>query len=240
MVKKQELSIQRETGYMEPKDVIAKQLETYNNRDLDGFSQLFTEDVKAYDLKSGELRMSGMAELRERYGERFESSPDLHSKVLQRVSLGTIVIDDEDIAGFGGDNVRIVAIYEVTGEKISRMWFIRGDRDESAIEPVELQLNGYNSRDIDMFLSAYHPDCEISDLQTSELRMKGYDQMKERYTSLFNASPDLKATIVSRIQLDDFVIDQEEVVGWQGDQNVSALAYYQVENGKIIKVWFSR
>ncbi|MHA2503453.1 MAG: nuclear transport factor 2 family protein, partial [Candidatus Kariarchaeaceae archaeon] len=183
-----------------PSDIIEKQLEYYNNRDLDRFISLFSENVTVYTLPDFETPiMSGIDELSDKYKERFDSSPNLFSHLKSRISVGNFVIDDEDIEGLGGERVRIIAIYEVTDGKISRMWFIRGEEQIGKIDPVEGQLQAYNSGDIETFLTHYTPDCKLYDLQSGELRMEGHEPMRERYGDLFKDSPDLHAKVVERM-----------------------------------------
>lgn len=226
---------------MEPVDVIKLQLEAYNSRNLESFMNLIDPNAVAFDLKSGEKIIEGKEEMKARYKDRFDNSPNLFSNLLGRISLANIVIDDEDISGFGGNNnVRIIAIYEVKSNLITRMWFIRGDENSEVVRPVDLQLKGYNSGDINLFLTAYHNDCELYDLQSGELRMKGLDAMRERYGNLFQSSPNLEAKIVKRFYLDNYVIDYEHVSGFQGNQNIKAIAINEVIDGLITKVWFCR
>ena len=66
------------------------------------------------------------------------------------------------------------------------------------------------------------------------------EEMRKRYSALFEKSPELHANIVTRISLDNIIIDFEKVSGFQGNQDVKAIAYNEVENELITKVWFSR
>lgn len=106
--------------------------------------------------------------------------------------------------------------------------------------PVDLQLNAYNSRDIDSFLSAYHPRVEIFDLHSGELRMQGLEAMRIRYSGLFEKSPTLHAKLQNRMVEGNFVFDQELVSGFQGENMLTAVAIYEIENLLIKRVWFAR
>lgn len=226
---------------MKPVEVIRKQLTAYNNHALEDFIELFAPNVAVYDLKSSEKVLEGIDQLRERYGDRFDTSPNLYSKLLGRVSLGDIVIDDESISGFGGDNdVRIIAIYEVRDGLITRMWFVRGEVDLSVTNPADLQLKACNSRDIDMFISVFHIDCKLQDLQSGKELLRGRDAMRNRYSEIFDTKPKLNAVLVKRMYLDQFVIDFETVSGMQEDQKLNLIAINEVVDGLITKVWFVR
>ena len=112
----------------------------------------------------------------------------------------------------------------------------------STFNPVHLidqQVKAYNSRNIDEFLSYYHPRIQIFDMQSGKLRMNGLEEMRARYQNLFESSPNLKATIVNRISLGSMVIDHEKIEG-RKDGTIHAIAYYEVKHQKIVRVWFSR
>ncbi len=57
----------------------------------------------------------------------FERSPDLHSVVLTRTSLGRAVVDLESVTGRLGNPAPtdFLAIYEVVDGKIARAHFVR-------------------------------------------------------------------------------------------------------------------
>jgi len=107
------------------------------------------------------------------------------------------------------------------------------------ITPVEGQLTAYNNRDLEAFLSYYHPRVKIYDFATDELLIDGHDEMRLRYRQLFEQSPELHATITNRIHLGNMVIDHEKVSGHMGTNHIEALAYYEVNHQKITRVWFS-
>ncbi|MFK0292704.1 nuclear transport factor 2 family protein [Streptomyces sp. NPDC090442] len=110
---------------MTPEEIVDGQLAAYNARDLDAFLGYYVEDVPVYAFPSGEVLAdrSGPA-FRERYRALFDGSPDLHAELVSRVTHGRIVIDQELVSGFQGDEVRAaVALYEVGEERIERVWF---------------------------------------------------------------------------------------------------------------------
>ncbi|MEV5238004.1 nuclear transport factor 2 family protein [Streptomyces cinnamoneus] len=110
---------------MSPEEIVDGQLAAYNAGDLEKFLSYYVEDVPVHAFPSGEVLTdrSGPA-FRERYGKLFASSPDLHAELVSRVTHGRIVIDQERVTGFMGDEVRTaVALYEVGEERIERVWF---------------------------------------------------------------------------------------------------------------------
>jgi len=112
---------------MTPEQIVQKQLETYNNRDIDGFMSTIDEKVTFHNFSDGRLTMEGSAACRTFYSELFEASPKLHSKILKRTVFGNKVIDHESIVGRNGNDevLELVLIYEVKNEKITKVTVLR-------------------------------------------------------------------------------------------------------------------
>ncbi len=112
---------------MTPEQVVQKQLETYNQKDINGFMSLIDDNVTFYDYSDGNITMSGATACKEFYSNLFEASPNLHSTILQRIIFGNKVIDYERITGRNGneDIVELMLIYEVNKEKIIKVTVLR-------------------------------------------------------------------------------------------------------------------
>jgi hypothetical protein len=111
---------------------------------------------------------------------------------------------------------------------------------ESVSEQLaQKQLEAYNSKDVEAFLKCYSHDVEIYSFP-DELVYVGKDTMRERYSSLFEAAPNLNAEIVTRTVMGNVAIDVERVTGMPGKEQVNAIAIYEVENDLIKKVRFIR
>jgi hypothetical protein len=110
-----------------PPEVVQRQLDCYNQRQLDAFCECFAEDATIFDLGAATPSYCGKAAIRERYRQLFDSSPALHCRLMNRVALGHVVVDHEHITGRMGspDLFEIVAIYEVEGGLIRRVHFAR-------------------------------------------------------------------------------------------------------------------
>ena len=108
-----------------PEAVVQAQLEAYNARDLNAFLATYAENAELYEHPS-KLLASGMAQLRERYAARF-AEPNLHAVVVKRIVMGNFVIDHEKVTRMfpeGPGTLDAVAMYEVQGQRIARVWFI--------------------------------------------------------------------------------------------------------------------
>jgi len=107
------------------------------------------------------------------------------------------------------------------------------------VEVVQAQVEAYNRRDLDGFLSFYADDAQIFEYP-DHLLMSGKDAMRERYQKLFEPAPALHAAILHRVTFERFVIDQERVTGRPDGVPIEAVAIYEVKDGRIVRVTFLR
>ena len=109
--------------------------------------------------------------------------------------------------------------------------------EETPEAVVNRQLEAYNARDIEWFISTYSEDIEIYDIN-GKLTMKGHDALRQGYADFFKNTPNLHCHIENRITINNKVIDKENVTA--GERTFDAVAIYEVSEGKIIKVTFVR
>jgi len=62
--------------------------------------------------------------------------------------------------------------------------------------------------------------------------------MRQQYESMFKNLPGLHCELKKRIIKDNFIIDHESITGIGQPQKIEAIALYEIENNKIIKVYF--
>ena len=108
------------TSHDSPAAVVQRQLDAYNARDIDALLATYAPDARQFQ-HPGKLIASGAAEMRERMAQRF-AEPDLHARLMQRVVMGNVVIDHEEVTrNFpeGTGTVEMVAVYEVVDGKIA-------------------------------------------------------------------------------------------------------------------------
>ena len=106
----------------------------------------------------------------------------------------------------------------------------------AAIEAVVQQnLDAYNARDIDAFMNDYADSIKLY-AYPNTLQTEGKTKMRESYKDWFERTPDLRAFVKKRIVIGNKVIDEEQVTA--NGKIFEAVAIYEVENGKIIKVTF--
>lgn len=114
----------------------------------------------------------------------------------------------------------------------------------SAEAVVQEQLEAYNRQDLEAFASTYAKDIEIFYLpQGGTPEIAGKDRLREVYGRLFSLPDDQKiqCQVVERIVEGSFVIDQERCRSLDGRSiRARAVATYEVDKGKIRRVWFAR
>ena len=106
-----------------PETIVNKQLEAYNNRDVEEFAKTYAKDIKLYLLPDN-LTTDGITELKKRYEAMFNSVPDLNAEIMNRIVLGNKVIDKEKVT-INGKIYYAIAIYEVKDGLISKVTFIQ-------------------------------------------------------------------------------------------------------------------
>jgi hypothetical protein len=108
-------------------------------------------------------------------------------------------------------------------------------QEQKPEEIVQKQVEAYNSRDIEAFLSFYSEDVKIYTFP-NKLETDGKSAMRESYASFFKNAKVLDCKIVKRIVRKNKVIDEELVK--YNDTEFGGVAIYEIEKGKIVKVTF--
>lgn len=109
-----------------PEDLVQIQLNAYNSRDLEAYLSVFSDSVEVYTFPN-QLQNKGKAKMRELYTGFFTKATYLHCKLENRGIMGNYVTDFEDITTNipGKEKFKGQAIYEVKGDKIVRVWFVK-------------------------------------------------------------------------------------------------------------------
>ena len=111
------------------------------------------------------------------------------------------------------------------------------DPPSDPIAIVQAQVDAFNGGDADRFASFYADDVEVFDLgPATKPTLSGRSALIARYKPmLLKYRP--KATIITRIVSGSFVIDNEKTEA--GGRSSTGVAIYEIENGKIRRVWFT-
>jgi hypothetical protein len=109
--------------HMTSVDVVQRQFDAYNARDLPGFLATYSESAQIYYLPATEPALSGKAQLAQYYGTQRFNRPDLHAELVNRIILGNKVIDQERVRGIADTPIEGIAVYEVREGVIQVVWF---------------------------------------------------------------------------------------------------------------------
>ncbi|CAI0731640.1 Uncharacterized conserved protein [Serratia entomophila] len=107
-----------------PEDVVQRQLDAYNARDIEAFIACWAEDAQYYEHPDT-LLAGGKAAIRERHVARFKE-PSLYGEKVKRMVVGNMVVDQEVVTrNFpqGRGKMDVIAIYEVDQGRIAKAWF---------------------------------------------------------------------------------------------------------------------
>ena len=114
------------TQDLDPAAFAQRQLDAYNARDLEKFVAEYTDDVVVFRLPGAEPILQGRQNLAEHYAKNRFNLPELHAKLVNRMTIGNKVIDHEYVTGVPDAPLDVAAIYEVTPAGICKVWFVSG------------------------------------------------------------------------------------------------------------------
>ncbi len=107
----------------------------------------------------------------------------------------------------------------------------------SVEQVVQSNLEAYNNRNLEQFMSWFSEDVELYSFSEMKLVASGKLAIEKLYKELFEASPELHSTILKRIVFDNKVIDHESIVGRRGLKDaLEIVMIYEVKDGKIFKM----
>jgi hypothetical protein len=111
----------------DPAALVQRQLEAYNDKDVEAWLATYAADAEQYVLH-GERLAQGHEELRRRILVRF-AEPDLHARLLSRVVMGPVVVDLEEVTrNFpeGKGRMEMLCVYEIADGRIAKASFAMG------------------------------------------------------------------------------------------------------------------
>jgi hypothetical protein len=105
-------------------DVAKLQIEAYNSQDLKSFLACYTDNIQVYMLHNNQLLTDGIEKLSEIMAKSFEDNPKARSTIISSINQGNLIIQREEIKNHISDKViKTISIYELTDNKISKLWF---------------------------------------------------------------------------------------------------------------------
>ena len=105
--------------------VVQQQLDAYNAQDLDAMLACYAPDCVIANL-NGTVTETSRESLRARYAKTFADFPENRARLVNRINVGSMVIDHEDVTrGPGKDHFEVIAIYTVKDGHIVRVDFAK-------------------------------------------------------------------------------------------------------------------
>lgn len=219
-----------------PTVIIDKQVESFNNADLETFAACFSKEVLVENFPTDTMYV-GNEQLKSNYKRFFAQNPNSKVEVVNRIVLGNNVIDEEKVI-VKGKKYHQAALYKVKNGEITSMTFISSQEDSLNVEKiVQEQLDAYNNRNLEEFVLVFSDTLKAYNYP-DQLLFEGKEKLQEIFSKWFDETPDLHCDLKNRMVVGNLVIDQEYVTA-NGD-NFSAVAIYQVGNEKIVTMTFVR
>lgn len=106
-------------------ELVQRQLDAYNNQDIELFLDCYADDAQLSGL-NGDVTHAGIDAIRVRHAALFSEFPQNRATLVNRIDLGTTVIDHEAVERApGSDRFDVAAIYSIRDGKIARVDFAR-------------------------------------------------------------------------------------------------------------------
>ncbi len=111
-------------------EIVDKQLDAYNNQDINAFAKTYHEDIEIHAFPEG-LQYQGKELLIKKYGDKFSKLKCLNAVSLKRIVNGQFLVDHElaqscsKVKGEIDHEIRVIASYEVQDGLIKRVMFMR-------------------------------------------------------------------------------------------------------------------
>ena len=107
--------------------------------------------------------------------------------------------------------------------------------EETTVQLVQRQLEAYNAWDLEAFMACYAPGVRVEELDEDRV-LEGYEAVEHHYRALFAENPALRASLLDRISVGGYVIDEELVDGRADGRTLHVAVIYRVVSGLIASV----
>jgi hypothetical protein len=104
-------------------EVVQRQFDAYNAHDLAAFVAEYSDAIEVFRMPSALPVITGKAQFADFYATNRFNNPALRAEVVNRMILGSKVVDHERIWGLGAAPIEAVAVYRVVDDLIATTWF---------------------------------------------------------------------------------------------------------------------
>ena len=87
------------------------------------FTAEYSDDIRVFRPPAKEPVLEGKKAFSEHYAKNRFSLPSLHAEIVNRMVVGSRVVDHERISGLQQGIVEAIAVYEVQDGLIRTVWF---------------------------------------------------------------------------------------------------------------------
>ena len=108
-----------------PITIVNQRMEAHNNHDLSAFLALYSDEIQIYDYPDIRIGRKGKAHLQSIFEPLFAAAA-VSVKIHSQIEQGRYVINEETVTR-QGEEIRYVSIYEVNGDLITSVRFVRDD-----------------------------------------------------------------------------------------------------------------
>jgi hypothetical protein len=226
-----------------PEEIVQEQVEAYNARDLQRFVGLYSEDAAIRKLLTGELVGQGAVYFRQRYSERFQSSPDLHATIHDRIALGKFVLDHEEVVQTRSEpTVSALAVYRVGQSKIDDVWFAFGeevklDAAEATRAGMARHATTVTDRDAATYEDTFSADARIVNLADGRIVCRDRTEIMARIRPFLEGRRPFSWRIEQQIVFGNLIVNLEEQKVDNDKQEKRRLVIYEFTHGRITGCW---
>jgi len=110
-----------------PEEIVQRQLEAYNARDLPRFLAEYGDDIEVFRLPAATPAIVGKKAFADFYATQRFNHAGLHAELCGRMAFGSKVIDHERISGVRNQPFDVAVAYEVRDGLIVRTWAIAAE-----------------------------------------------------------------------------------------------------------------
>jgi hypothetical protein len=104
---------------------------------------------------------------------------------------------------------------------------------------VQGQLEAYNLKDLEAFLSFYSDDIKAFNFPEREI-FSGKNAMRRGYESFFTENPGAQCEVQQRMIMGNTIIDHEKIFNLAKGNILEAMVIFKIEKGKIHRIYFIR
>ena len=105
-------------------EIVTRQIEAYNKRDLKGNIELFSENFQIIQFHDNSVLVDGKDACEKMYKDLFDNLPNLKAEIINRIDYGNKIILHEVIYGKYGKNEGLdqLIMFEIVENKIDRIY----------------------------------------------------------------------------------------------------------------------